>query len=117
VSGGGDSAAKLWEVATGKEVRRLEGHKTAVSKVVFAPDGRTLLAASHDDTMHLWETMTGREVRRFGKHKGWVWGAAYSPTGRIVASSGHDGLAVIWNLGATTAPARRPAQLTAGAVV
>ena len=38
--------AWLWEAATGREIRRLEGHAFWVSSVAFAPDGRTILTGS-----------------------------------------------------------------------
>jgi WD40 repeat protein len=41
-----DKTARLWEVATGKELRRLVGHETGVADVVFSADGRLLMSSS-----------------------------------------------------------------------
>src|SRR5262249_38526602 len=35
-----DSSVRLWDVQTGQELRRFEGHKRQVLTVAFAPDGR-----------------------------------------------------------------------------
>ncbi|AWM36946.1 Serine/threonine-protein kinase PknB [Gemmata obscuriglobus] len=45
VSGGGDSAVRLWNVATGKLERMLEEHKGRVFAAAFSPDGKWLATA------------------------------------------------------------------------
>ncbi len=45
----------LWEVATGKERRRLEGHDSAVTSAAFAQDGRTLLTGSEKGSVLVWD--------------------------------------------------------------
>jgi WD40 repeat protein len=48
ISGAGDSTARVWEVATGKEVGRLRfpGSSTYVHSVGFSCDGKRVLAAA-----------------------------------------------------------------------
>ena len=41
-----DKTARLWETASGREVRRFEGHSDAVLSAVFSPDGAHVLTAS-----------------------------------------------------------------------
>ena len=53
---GADGTARLWEVASGTEVRRFAGHTDAVRNVVFSPDGKYILTASDDHTARLWQT-------------------------------------------------------------
>src|SRR5260370_2760672 len=60
---GGTDGIALWEVATGREIRRLEGHAVA-----FSRDGRWALTGSYDKTARVSEVATGREVRRLGGH-------------------------------------------------
>jgi WD40 repeat protein len=59
----GDDRPALWDVATGREVHWLEGHKGKVWAVAFAPDGRQVLTGG--DSIKLWDVTTGQEVRTF----------------------------------------------------
>jgi WD40 repeat protein len=45
----------LWDVATGKPLRRFTGHLAAVTCVAFTPDGTMLVSGSADTTVLLWE--------------------------------------------------------------
>lgn len=48
-----DGTAKLWDLATGREVLTLFGHDGPVNTVAFSPDGRFLATASGDGTVAL----------------------------------------------------------------
>src|SRR6266568_2171156 len=43
----------LWDVATGKEIRRFTGHQGWVWSVAFSTDGKTLASGSADGTIRL----------------------------------------------------------------
>ena len=45
----------LWEVATRKEIRRLEGHRGDVMSVSFSLNGRRLATSSADSTCLIWD--------------------------------------------------------------
>src|SRR5262249_35499033 len=55
----------LWDVATGKELKRFDGHTTDVLVVAVAPGGKHALSGSLNAEMILWDLDTGKEVRRF----------------------------------------------------
>lgn len=62
---GAAGSIKLWDVATGKELRSVGGHKGIVAANAFAPDGKTMVSASWDKTLKLWNIETGEEIRSF----------------------------------------------------
>src|SRR5258706_4246571 len=61
------STIKLWETATGRELRDLStGGQSSMGLapvVAFSPDGRFLAAAGANNSVKVWEVLTGREVR------------------------------------------------------
>ena len=61
---GTDSAIRVWNLETGQEVRKLEGHKGIVWSVAFSPDGRHVLSGGHDMGPILWDAQTRAEIRR-----------------------------------------------------
>ncbi len=50
-----DGPVRLWEVATAKERATLKGHRGAISGLVFAADGRSLVTGSEDTTLLVWD--------------------------------------------------------------
>jgi WD40 repeat protein/uncharacterized protein YecT (DUF1311 family) len=88
LSGSLDNTLKLWNVATGEEIRTFKGHSISVESVAFSPDGRYALSGSGDNTLKLWDVATGEEIRTFTGHTGPVESVAFSPDGRYALSGG-----------------------------
>ena len=68
VSGSDDKTLKVWDVATGKELRTLEGHGGWVNAVALSGDGRTAVSGSSDKTLKVWDVATGKELRTLEGH-------------------------------------------------
>jgi YD repeat-containing protein len=83
-----DQTVKVWDAATGQEIRTLKGHTSSVQGVAFSPDARTLASAGQDQTVKVWDAASGQEIRTLKGHTGGVWSVAYSPDGRTLASAG-----------------------------
>ncbi len=54
ISGSGDQTVRLWDAASGEELRQLIGHTSGVSSVAFSPDGKQIVSGSLDDTVRVW---------------------------------------------------------------
>jgi hypothetical protein len=97
-TGGKDKVIRLWDVRTGRELRRLEGHRDWVSSVSFSGDGKYLASASRDWTVRLWERSTGAAVRVLHGHQAGVLSVAFAPNGRALASGSQDGTLRTWDV-------------------
>lgn len=73
-----DGTILLWNVSTGEETLRIDGHNRAVRSVAYSPDGGHVVSGSNDRTVRLWNAATGAEVRRFDGHGGHVNSVALS---------------------------------------
>ena len=63
VTGSSDWTARLWDVATGREVGRLEGSGTEVELARFSPDNRRIATMSSEHMIRLWD-LDGRMLRK-----------------------------------------------------
>jgi hypothetical protein len=52
---GMDNALHIWNVATGEQMARFEGHSGVLAGVAFAPNGRSVTTASSDTTALIWD--------------------------------------------------------------
>ena len=102
LSGSGDETVRLWDVETGKELRRFIGHSGQVFSVAFSPDGKRALSGSNDDTVRLWDVETGKELRSFEGHSETVWGVALSLDGTHALSGSMDKTMRLWQLSSRT---------------
>src|SRR5262249_48637415 len=77
---------RLWDVATGKNVRTLTGHAGGTGALAFLPGGKRLLTGGHDRLLRLWDVTTGKEVRNFTGHPGGLHSLAVSRDGKTAVS-------------------------------
>ncbi len=88
VSAGSD-ALRIWEIATGKQIRRIDKGSSATNLIDISPDGKLAAVAMLDRAGYVgvMEVATGQFVRRFSKRQ--VWSPCFSPGGKMIATFGH----------------------------
>jgi hypothetical protein len=96
-SGSEDKTIKLWDVASGRELRTLTGHTYAVNSVAFSADGKTLASGSGDTYLKLWRVADGAELTSLVALGNNDW-AVIDPEGRFDASPGAQKL-MYWRVG------------------
>ncbi|MFN8491574.1 MAG: BTAD domain-containing putative transcriptional regulator [Caldilineaceae bacterium] len=107
-SGHQDGSICLWAMdaagycLTGEAVQVLSGHRAAVWRLAFSPDGQLLASGSDDHSVRLWKMgpapVWGQPLARFDEHRGWVRSLAFSPDSLMLASAGADRTVRVWDL-------------------
>jgi WD40 repeat protein len=70
-SAGADKYLRTFDLASGQQIRRFEGHTGHVLSVAWKGDGQTLVSASADQTIKAWNAETADQILtipNFGKH-------------------------------------------------
>jgi WD40 repeat protein/serine/threonine protein kinase len=88
----------ILDVATGKDIRVLEGHKSHVHCIRYSPDGALLATASTDGIIKFWDAARLNEVRTIQAHRAPVFAVAFSPDGGRLASASFDGTVKLWDV-------------------
>jgi WD40 repeat protein len=97
-SAGADGLVRLWQAASGVELRALTGHLGPVSQVAWSPDDRLLATADQVGAVRVWDVASGTEQVVLAGHSGRVRSIAWSPDGTRLASASDDHTARIWEV-------------------
>lgn len=96
---GFDHTARLWDVASGREIQRLVGHAEAVKDAAFLCGGAQVVTSADDGTARVWDAASGAELRRLTGHVGFVFSLAVTPDERtLLTTAGGDGSTCVWAL-------------------
>ena len=96
-----ESDIYLWEVTTGREIGRLQGHESWVSALVFWPDGKKLASSSADQAIRIWDVPTRRCLAVLRGHGQPVWRLALLPDNKTLVSGSKDGTVCLWDTSVT----------------
>jgi WD40 repeat protein len=80
--------ARLWEVASGKQLWKFQSPKGTICSLAFSVKGSTLATGGDDGVIRLWDSATLKEQRSFQRHPGQVDSLAFSVDDAKLVSAG-----------------------------
>src|SRR5262249_43935536 len=90
---------RLFDVETGHEKQRFEGHKREVIRAAFSPNGKHIVSAAMDGTLRLWDAATGKALRQVILPPQTLIGClAVSPDGRWLLTGDNQSRLSLWKL-------------------
>ncbi len=85
-TGGVDRTARVWDAATGKIERTLDGFQDSLAGVAFSPDSQRLAVVTNGREAQIRQVKTWEVVRKFEPRENFTFTAvAFSPDGTILA--------------------------------
>lgn len=92
---------RLWEVASGRELRHLQGLTATIKSAAFSGDGRLVLTCcdAYGEKAQLWEVASGRKLRELNTSPGWVTSVALSLDGRLALTCYFNKTISLWEVG------------------
>jgi RNA polymerase sigma factor (sigma-70 family) len=91
------SAIQLWDVATGKELRRFERPDVGACTALLFTTNETLVSG-HDGSICVWDAATGKLVRTLKGHHGAVTCLSLPRDGKTLASGSEDHTLRLWDV-------------------
>jgi hypothetical protein len=96
VSGDFDNTVRLWQVATGQELRNLTGHTKPVMAVAYLPIGRAVASGGLDGTIKFWDPASGVVLNSYFAQSV-VFGLVFAHDGSVLASAHLDKNLRLWD--------------------
>ena len=100
VTGGDDHAIKVWDRASGRLERTLNGHLDSVRAVAITPDGRRIISGGTYDVVRVWDLATGQFQHTIAVQGGFraVYTLAVTPDGKRAVWGGAGSAVQVWDL-------------------
>ena len=89
ITGGMDRTVRVWDLETGKELKKLVGHNSWSWQIALSADEKNLFSASSvEGKVYRWDLESGRPIQTYAGHSQWVYGVAVTPDGKTLFSGG-----------------------------
>ncbi len=98
---GYDGSVILWEVATGTQQARLQGHRGMVMCVAWSPDGTRLASGGggrRSGERFVWDAQSRKLLHALSQLSEIVYALVWSPDGTMLISGGSDGMLRWWDV-------------------
>ena len=107
-TGSYDKLVKLWDAATGRELRTFKEHSDAVYSVAFLPAGTQLVSGAGDRTLKIWDVQRGTRLFTISDALDAIYAVAVHPSGSRLAAAGADRMIRTWSWNGEVASAAGP---------
>ncbi|MCK6474919.1 MAG: PQQ-binding-like beta-propeller repeat protein [Planctomycetes bacterium] len=94
-----DGWARLWDLETGKELRRYGGGGKSLWGLVLLPGGTSFLTSGDDKQVKEWDLETGKLLRAYSGPEKDLFRCAASPDASLIVSAGDEGTVFVWAAG------------------
>mgnify|MGYP003587711729 CR=1 FL=1 len=107
VSGSNDGAIKLWDIASGKEIKTFGVGNLQAHSIAFSPNGKTIASGGANTDpfikysgIKLWDITSGKEIKTFtfDAKISSLETIAFSPDGKTIASGSRYGAIKLWDI-------------------
>lgn len=89
----------VWDLTTGKEVRRISTGGTCMRKVILSPDEKKLIGASDaGGQIYIWDFATGKLEKIIEGHSSFVSTVSFTHNGRFLVSGSIDNSIALWDV-------------------
>jgi hypothetical protein len=93
-----DATIRMWDVSTGKLLRRFDTPKNKPATLAIARDGRALATGNADGSVSLWEVASGKERFSFKTGSAGVLASlTFSPDGKTLTGAGQGQTVGVWD--------------------
>src|SRR5262249_40036527 len=96
-AGGADKSLTVWNVADGKELKKIPNLPAAVTSVAFNADAKFVAAGLGDNSVRLFDVAMGKEPKPSPGHTAPVNTVLFTPAGDLISASA-DKTAQVWNV-------------------
>ncbi|KAL1879472.1 hypothetical protein Plec18167_003927 [Paecilomyces lecythidis] len=94
----------VYDVASRKNLLRLEGHTGAIVWAGYSPNGKYIASSSWDQTLKVYSAENGTLLRSYGHTGGQNWGASFSPDSRYIAVGTGSRKVFVWKVDGAQSP-------------
>jgi RNA polymerase sigma factor (sigma-70 family) len=98
IAAGAGNFARVWDLGTGKELRRHDMGVPGVWSMALSPDGKVLAALPGGTALRLFDAKTGTDLLPLEGHLRRIWTAFITPDNRSVITSSADSEILVWDI-------------------